>query len=70
MRRVARAPRAFPRETSRIRYFVRSPDGSAIVSLRQEGGGEIYTRDRRGIFHNRQSWMGASEAICLLNAGA
>lgn len=69
LRRVSRAPRTFPRETVPIDYFARSPDGSAVVSKRRDGGGEIFTRDRRGTFHNRQSWGDKSEAIVLLNSG-
>ena len=69
LRRITRAPRPFPRETVPIDYFVRSPDGSAVVSKRRDGGGEIFTRDRRGTFHNRQSWDDKSEAIALLNSG-
>jgi hypothetical protein len=69
LRRVTRAPRTFPREKVPIDYFVRSPDGSAVASKRRDGGGEIFTRDRRGTFHNRQSWDDKSEAIVLLNSG-
>ncbi|KAF8323322.1 hypothetical protein DL93DRAFT_2050227 [Clavulina sp. PMI_390] len=54
--RITRGPRSFEREDTSVEYFVRSPDGSAIVSKRREGGGEIFTRDRHGTFHNRQSW--------------
>lgn len=69
LQQITRAPRLFPRETVPIDYFVRSPDGSVVASKRRDGGGEIFTRDQRGTFHNRQSWDDRSEAIVPLNAG-
>lgn len=74
LRRITRAPRPFARETTPIAYFTRSPDGSAIASKRVDEngtcGGEIFTRDRRGMLHNRQGWSASSaDAIALLNSG-
>jgi rabconnectin-3a len=68
--RVARGARPVDLEHVRLQSFVRTPDGSAIASIRHDGGGEIYVRDKSGRIRATGSWDGVGvEQIVLFDRG-
>ncbi len=68
IRRIARGARETAESTFPIIGFTRTPDGSAVASLRSNGGGEIYLRDRLGRVTSTGSWEGVG-SIALFDGG-
>lgn len=63
LQRIARTPRVTDLETIPIESFVRTPDGSAVASVRKGGGGEIYSRDGSGRFLVSGVWEGQGQVV-------
>ncbi|KAF9514679.1 hypothetical protein BS47DRAFT_1392270 [Hydnum rufescens UP504] len=64
--RVARGARPVDLEHVRLQSFVRTPDGGAIASIRHDGGGEIYVRDKSGRIRATGSWDGVGVGQIVL----
>ena len=68
IRPIARGAREAAGNTLPIIGFTRTPDGSAVASLRSNGGGEVYLRDRMGRVSSIGSWAGEG-SIVLFDGG-
>ena len=60
---MARGAQSVDLETVPLLSFVRTPEGSAIASMRHGGGGEIYVRDKSGRIRSTGSWDGDGQIV-------